>query len=343
MSYTITSTEQNNESASDQETKALLYLMSFRKNSNDIYYYVIDFFNDVTGVDRAGSCAWDVQSKSSKNLSKSKIGKYLITLYKNYLSEFTFNAYILFVGGVSQNIIINKGLHEFNINNFKENAQKTIFKSLKDEAFKKNYIDRKLVNYNNINEFLSKVIFVIDNKNKADYIKKIIKVNQNILSLSDDYFNRIFDEIRDKQSAKKNICTENITINLLNEFTSYKKHLTSNELKMMVLSRLIHKHGVDYNPISFSIVLNEYKGEYDKKEILDDCKDSMARIMCDKNNEDAYWDLFKDICDVTIKNPTYTVNEIYNLLDSQKINKIQFLDIISTKFFIALVKDGVSE
>lgn len=339
MSYTVTASERNNESASTHETKALLYLMNFRQDSNDIFYYVIDFFNDVTGVDRAGSCGWDVQSKASSNLPQSTVGKYLVTLYKNYLSEFKFNSYILFTNGFSPSILVDKSLHEFDIWNFTSKAQKAIFKHLKDEALKKTYIDDNLITDDNINDFLSKVVFVVADTEKASYIKKIIKINPDILP-SDDYLNRIFDQIRAQQTDKKNINTENITINALVEFEKYRKHLTNHEIKMLVLSRLIHRNGIVKNPISFFPVL-EHRNSLEQQELLEEAHDCMARIMCDINNSAAYWSLFEDIYKYVSLYPTYNVDGIYSLLDANKINRIQFLNITSTKFFIALVKDGL--
>lgn len=339
MSYTVTASERNNESASTQETKALLYLMSFRQDSDDIFYYVVDFFNDVTGVDRAGSCGWDVQSKACTNLSQSATGRYLVTLYKNYLSDFKFNSYILFTNGFSSTILVDNSLREFDICNFTKKAQTAIFKYLKKEAEKKTYIDNNLISDNNISDFLSKVVFVVADTEKANYIKRIIKINPDILP-SDDYLNRIFDQIREKQTDKKNINTENVTINALVEFEKYKKHLTSHEVKMLVLSRLIHRNGINQTPISFFPVL-ENLNTLDQRDLLEECQDCMARIMCDKNNSVAYWSLFEDIYKYVSLYPMYNVDDLYNLLDADKINKIQFLNISSTKFFIALVKDGL--
>ncbi len=339
MSYTVTASERNNESASTQETKALLYLMSFRQDSEDIFYYVIDFFNDVTGVDRAGSCGWDIQSKASNNLSQAVVGRYLVTLYKNYLSEFQFNSYILFANGFLPSILIDKDLREFNICNFTDKAQKAILKNLKEEALKKTYIDNSLITDANISDFLSKVTFVVADADKANYIKKIVKINPSILP-SDDYLNRIFDQIRAKQSDKKNINTENVTINVLADFVRYNKHLTNHEVKMLVLSRLIHRSGIDKTPISFLSVLANHN-ELEQHEILEECQDCMARVMCDINNGVAYWSLFEDIYKYVSLYPMYNVDRIYSLLDANKINRVQFLNINSTKFFIALVKDGL--
>lgn len=44
MSYTVKSSEKLRKSGAEAETKALLYLMNFCADSNEIYYFVVDFF-----------------------------------------------------------------------------------------------------------------------------------------------------------------------------------------------------------------------------------------------------------------------------------------------------------
>ena len=104
MSYTVKSSEKTKKTGSDYETKALLYLMNFRSDSDEIHYFVVDFFNDLTGMDRMASDLWDLQSKGAKNVSPKVIGQELVTLFKNYLSDIEFKTYILFMGGVSDSI-----------------------------------------------------------------------------------------------------------------------------------------------------------------------------------------------------------------------------------------------
>lgn len=48
MSYTVKSSEKLRKSGAETETKALLYLMNFRSDSDDIHYFVVDFFNYLT-------------------------------------------------------------------------------------------------------------------------------------------------------------------------------------------------------------------------------------------------------------------------------------------------------
>ena len=46
MSYIVKSSKKTRKSGEDTETKALLYLMNLRKDSEEIYYFIVDFFND---------------------------------------------------------------------------------------------------------------------------------------------------------------------------------------------------------------------------------------------------------------------------------------------------------
>lgn len=100
MPYKVQSSEKLRKSGADFETKAMLYLLNFREDSSQINYFVVDFFNDITGMDRMARKLWDVQSKASKTGSAKTIGRELVTLYKNHVSDFDFFTYIIFLGGV---------------------------------------------------------------------------------------------------------------------------------------------------------------------------------------------------------------------------------------------------
>ena len=119
MTYTVSSSEKLRKSGAEAETKALLYLMNFYSNSQDIHYFVIDFFNDLTGMNRTAKKLWDLQSKGAKNSSPKSIGKELVTLFKNYISEIDFDAYILFLGGVTESFRIDASKTSFGIENIK--------------------------------------------------------------------------------------------------------------------------------------------------------------------------------------------------------------------------------
>lgn len=166
MSYTVKSSERLRKSGSEAETKALLYLMNFRPDSDDIYYFVVDFFNDLTGMDNMASRLWDVQSKGAHHVSPKAIGKELVTLFKNYMSPLTFEAYILFIGSVTGSLRKDSSLTTFGIENVKDAAIEQIKLGLHEEGSAKEYIDSTDLTDENINGFLRKVFFVIDDGKK---------------------------------------------------------------------------------------------------------------------------------------------------------------------------------
>lgn len=64
-------------------------------------------------------------------------------------------------------------------------------------------------------------------------------------------------------------------------------------------------------------------------------------MLFDKNNIDAFWKLFEEIYHKVCNNSELDVNQIYNLIDREKLNNVSFLNFNSAKYFIALIKDGI--
>ena len=263
MSYTVKSSERLRKSGSEAETKALLYLMNFRPDSDDIYYFVVDFFNDLTGMDNMASRLWDVQSKGAHHVSPKAIGKELVTLFKNYMSPLTFEAYILFIGSVTGSLRKDSSLTTFGIENVKDAAIEQIKLGLHEEGSAKEYIDSTDLTDENINGFLRKVFFVIDDgKKPSEYVKAIIRQHPNIIP-EEKILNAIFNEIRDKQASKKNISSvEGIVIETTDEALNYCRHLTNNEIRLMTLQRIINRDplGQGIPPSFVSIILGHQKG-----------------------------------------------------------------------------------
>ncbi|MEI8636778.1 hypothetical protein [Vibrio coralliilyticus] len=115
--YTFKNTEINNKKASDFETKSMLYLLGMREDSESIELITVDCFNDVTGIDSQFSKLWDVQSKNHSSLPPSKIGESLYTLYTNYVSNFDFYQYILFIPKLKKEYLIDDSKNIYGYNN----------------------------------------------------------------------------------------------------------------------------------------------------------------------------------------------------------------------------------
>ena len=343
MTYKVQSSERTRSSSADHETKALLYLMNFREDSDQIFYFVVDFFNDLTGMDRFAETLWDIQSKASKNNSPALIGKELVTLFKNYLSELNFNIYILFLGGVSTGVRKDETLDIFNISDINEKALNKLKKGLEKEALDKTYINNLYVTDENIDLFLEKVLFVVDNKTPTEYVKAIIKEHEAIIP-EEKILKAIFNEIRNKQSELKNTFVEGVVIQTTDEVLQYCRHLTNSEIRLLTLNRIINRNPVERNniPLSFVPIYSSWSPEK-QKEMLDECIQTLCKALFNKNAAAEFWSLFENIYSIIVKNPTYTIQEVYQSIDIQTRNASPDFDAVSLKYFIANIKDGIQK
>ncbi len=342
MPYIVKSSEKTRKSGADGETKALLYLMNFRDDSDEIHYFVVDFFNDLTGMDRFTTKLWDVQSKSAKNNSPKAIGKELVTLFKNYMSEIEFTHYILFFGGVTNSFRINNDLNKFDIGNITQAAKDKLILGLKEEALSKEYINNADITDENIDSFLKKVLFVIDDKKPSEYVKAIIKNHPNIVP-EEKLLNAIFNEIREEQSGKKNSNVEGIIIQTTDEVLNYCRHLTNSEIRLLTLQRIINRNPVEKGiPRSFISIYNTWAPEK-QLEMVDNCKQSLCRALFNKNSANAFWTLFENIYTIITQNPLFDVQKIYLNISNDIKNATPDFDALSLKYFISVIKDGIQD
>ena len=341
MAYVVKSSEKLRPSAADTETKALLYLMNFRDDSDEIYFFVVDFFNDLTGMSRMSDRLWDLQSKGDKQSSPYAIGTELVTLYKNYVSEFKFHKYILFLGGVSNTVRKNDKLTRFDISNINDAALIKLKSGLLDECNKKTYISNNDVSDEKIENFLSEVYFVIDDQSKANYVKKIIKINPAIIP-NEDILVAIFNEIRDVQAGKKNISVvEGVTIEAPDEALNHGRYLTTTEIRLLVLNRVLNQTVIGSRiPTSFFDIYIQFPEEK-RKNMLEDCQLDLSRALFNTNCQEDFWKLFENIYNTIIENPKDNLNELYRKLDSVINSRCYDFATLSLKYFISVIKDGI--
>lgn len=159
---------------------------------------------------------------------------------------------------------------------------------------------------------------------------------------NDIILEQIFDQIRDVQSGKKNNGNvEGVTINSTEDFIYYNRHLNVNEIKMLVLSRLVNNNIMQKGVPDPFIEIYTRLPETNRKDILEDCKLSIAKMLFDKNNADSFWNFFSHIYEVLSKEQDKSIDELYRKLDRKILNRITWLDMLSIKYFMSIVKDGM--
>ena len=164
MTYRFISTERGTPSGNRAETCALLHMMSFAPERDQIDLFAIDCFNDVTGMDNSCITLHDVQSKGETKITPAKLGEYLATLFENRVSDFSkyFDTLTLFVGGVSPTTLENPTLTEFRFHQLKPKSQTSVRGHLIEACKKRrNDIPDELIDDDTIDDFLSRVRFVV--------------------------------------------------------------------------------------------------------------------------------------------------------------------------------------
>ena len=201
--YKFKTSEQNNDKATEFETKSLLYLLTKIKGHSGISLFIIDCFNDVTGISEDYSDSWDIQSKNVASLTPRTVGKALYTLFANYVSEISFGHFILYLPQLKESYVENNSTEVFDISNFKKTKVPDVKAGLIAEIERRNDPDINTPDVlSKLDQFLFDVVFVFDKYGKNDYIKSIIEF-KNVSKLDDEFLIRIFDEIRTQQASKK--------------------------------------------------------------------------------------------------------------------------------------------
>lgn len=343
MPYTVKSSEAKVQSGTDAETKALLYMMGERADSDEIDLFVVDFFNDLTGATRYFEKLWDVQSKANLRCSK-EVGRALVTLLKNYNSEFKFDFYILCTGSVPKSLLKNPEKKTFGIEDIaKAKSVASIKEGLRQECDKKGYTKEQNITDEIIEEFLKKVSFIIVDKPAHEYVKSVIKNYPKVIPQDEDILRSIFHEICKEQAAKKHSEVENIQIQDPDQALYYHRHLTVNEIKLLILQRIIGADPLQSGrPRSFDKIYAKSSSN-EKFDALEGCQRDVCRVLFDRANSSAFWRLFENIHELIVANPNWDVEDVFRNLDREVRDAVPHFISYSLKYFIALVKDSIDK
>ena len=342
MAYIVQSSERVRGIGTEYETKAMLYLMNCREDSYQISFFAIVFYNDVTGLDALADKAWDVQSKGTKTGGPKEVGKALVTLFKNFMSELNFDYLILFLAAVPATLRKDNSLTTFGIENITDGRPlKALREGLVEEAGKKEYINDEWITDANIDAFLNRVTFVVDDKSKAEYVRGIMSVNPKYIP-QDNVLDGIFNKIRDAQSAKKNNeSVEGEMVTHLREVLYFDRVLKVREIRLMVLNSFINHDVINTPPPqSFYQLLRRFYG-LKQKEIIEDCQLQIARLLYDKTYTEEFWKLLNLIYEAIDENGTATIKQLFDSIANEEPAKNPRLDALTVQYLIAVVKEAL--
>lgn len=345
MGYSFPSLERGTASGNAAETCALLHLMCFAVEKDEIDLFAIDCFNDVTGMDNACFTLHDVQSKAGKNTGPAKLGEDLATLFENSVSEFSqyFVTLTLFVGGVSSGVREDPAMEAFGFHDMKPAAQKSVREHLVAACSERHGEKFKdLVTDENIDNFLSRVRFVTAKADPTEYIRTLAHDTSALLPGRKELL-RIFGQIRDKQSSLKNRDgILNATIDCPDEVMDYGRVLKARDIKLLIIERLLNReYFKDAVPEEFQEYLDGLPPEEIEQDIVEDCRLEMFAQYFDKNDSNAFWAFLDEIVLLVDSDPKMSIQQICGALSNDTVRACQHMTRHSRLFFISIVKDGL--
>ncbi|MDE6952494.1 MAG: hypothetical protein K2P09_01625 [Erysipelotrichales bacterium] len=355
--YKIFGSEFTASRGNEYETKSLLYLVSLHKQKKEMYYYLVDVFNDVSGMSIDGKYIVDVQSKGHKNMSPFQLGERLVTLFKNYISNFNFEDYILVVSTMLSNKHLKMGIDlnkkEYNlISTINDDALVLCKNGLKEKVASYSII-KEWIDITNedivdsyIDEFVRKVHIYVADKNKEDYVESILGIdNYNDKDLLLD----IFDEIAKHQIFKKSKNSiEGKEVMTPIDTLRFKRHLTNDQIQLLIVKRIIDNEYIANKyaaPRDFIFYLSCHEPKSYHDEIIDKCKDQIAVSLFNRNNRDIFWQGFMNIYFQVYElyDENRTLDEYYNLLNIEDFEKVLFKndDYYTKLYILAMIIEGV--
>ncbi len=346
MGYKFFSVERNTRSGNNAETCALLHLMCYSDERDEIEQFAIDCFNDVTGMD--GSCfsLYDVQSKADKKVTPAELGEDLATLFENSVSDFSqyFVSFTLFVGGVSPTVLEDSNLEVFTFPDMRVKAQQSVREHLVEACSKRHgSVFKDKVTDENIDDFLcNKVHFVVAKSDPTDYIRALA-CDTSELFPSERKLKQIFGEVRNAQSNLKNMPSiADEVINRPDEVLDFGRALQAKDIRLLVIQRLLNRNFFeDEIPPEFQDYLESLPPEKLERDVVEESQAGLFRQYLDKNNRKAFWELLEKIVTLLDGDRTMGIKSIYEQIDINTLKACAYMNKYSHLFFISIVKDGL--
>ena len=235
---------------------------------------------------------------------------------------------------VKSDYILQSKLTTYTLENFDETHRLRVIEGLKKEA--------SLDDTTNLSDFFDKLIFVEDRSEEKFYVKGIMHF-QSSKMCSDDFYKAIFKEIRDRQTALKNSEIENEVISKPIDVLAFERSLTTQDLQVFVLNRFVGSDvfsNMRSCPSSY-VTYTRRINEDDMENHIFQQNASLSRAFFDKQNQQNFWRLFESIFKEFHKDKNRKVSDVMNAIKPVVMDRVQHMDINSTRFLVAMIRDGL--
>lgn len=78
-----------------------------------------------------------------------------------------------------------------------------------------------------------------------------------------------------------------------------------------------------------------------RNQLLEQCQSAMCRALFNNSLAQAYWALFDSVYELVVQNPDKNIDDIYTLIPDEVLDACTDFDVISAKYYIAKIKEGI--
>ena len=160
----------------------------------------------------------------------------------------------------------------------------------------------------------------------------------------DEFFDSIFDDIRDKQSALKNVSIHAKEIKDVKEVLNFKKFLRKQDIEMLIVDRIVGTNIFKNRrvPIGFIQFIEGFNQD-EIRDVIQQCDSEVSLMLFNNSDKKNFWIFFEKVY-YLIKNNMYSdINSIYYKVKNEQIVKNEVLSEVGTKYFISLIEEGIKD
>lgn len=320
-------------------TNALLDFMFNNSICKECEWFSLGVFGDLTAISKKIDKSINFVFADKKIQSAKILGASLSKLFasSNQKTKFTKQYFVLFD---FEKDLFEKEENAFGIQNIKKDIVEKVQKAFIDESIKKHYIPFAMSSEQILKDFFNNEIeFVVLNSEKKETTDNILQ-NLN-LDCDTKKIGKIFDEIK-KEFANKILQIPNKFVpQKLEDFFVCDSYFSKNVIKNLIFNRVVNFNIFDKGNKHSCFCEYLEKENISKKETMENCLNNLAVTLFDKNNSKYYWLYFQNIIETYEKNKSSSIDDVYKKLDVACSENLINIDMITTKFYIAEIKENL--
>lgn len=320
-------------------TNALLDFMFNNQICEDCEWFSLGVFGDLTAVSKKLDNSINFVFADKKIDTAKNLGVCIAKLFASSNQKTKFSKQMLMLFDYEKDLF-EEQTKVFGIENIKKDKIDKVQKAFIDESIKKHYIPFAMSSEETLKDFFNNNIKFVD---LADDKKTIIENVLQSLNIECDNkkIGKIYDEIKKEFANKILQVPKKFVPKSIEDLFFCDSYISKSAIKSLIFNRLVNFNIFDKNNNHNCFCEYLEKNNIFKKETIENCLNNLAVTLFDKNNSKYYWLYFQNIIETYEKNKNSSIDDVYKKLDVTYSENLINIDMMTTKFYIAEIKENL--